>query len=321
VRALLWRAARRARGVNYWLIAQVAFATLSLLRRLPPDKALNFVDRAARRIGPLSGRHRVALANLRRAYPEKSEREIEAIASDMWANMARLGAEYIYLKTLFDLDRGKIDSDRVELRGAEIFNRLAADPRPHIFFTAHTGNFELLPIAAGHFGLQLTSMFRAPNNPYLAEELFSARDASRGHLLPSQPGAAFTLAGILERGGNIGVLVDQKFSGGLRTTFFGRECQTSPLAPKLARQFDCDIHPARAIRLPGNRFRIELFEKLELPRTPEGKVDVNATAQLLNDVVEGWVREDPGQWMWFHKRWLIRQKWRRGTAVRRRSSS
>ncbi|TIM03064.1 MAG: lipid A biosynthesis lauroyl acyltransferase, partial [Mesorhizobium sp.] len=27
--------------------------------------------------------------------------------------------------------------------------------------------------------------------------------------------------------------------------------------------------------------------------------------QLLNDVVERWVREDPGQWMWFHKRWEI----------------
>ena len=33
--------------------------------------------------------------------------------------------------------------------------------------------------------------------------------------------------------------------------------------------------------------------------------DVAATAQLLTDIVEGWVREDPGQWMWFHKRWNI----------------
>ncbi|MGQ7498535.1 LpxL/LpxP family acyltransferase [Streptococcus suis] len=24
---------------------------------------------------------------------------------------------------------------------------------------------------------------------------------------------------------------------------------------------------------------------------------------MLNDTVEGWVREYPGQWMWFHKRW------------------
>ena len=46
-------------------------------------------------------------------------------------------------------------------------------------------------------------------------------------------------------------------------------------------------------------------EKLTLPRDGEGKVDVAGTAQLLNDVVERWVREHPGQWMWFHKRWQL----------------
>ena len=45
--------------------------------------------------------------------------------------------------------------------------------------------------------------------------------------------------------------------------------------------------------------------KLDLPRLDNGRVDINATAQLLNDVVERWVREDPGQWMWFHKRWKL----------------
>ena len=101
------------------------------------------------------------------------------------------------------------------------------------------------------------------------------------------------------------MLVDQKFQRGVRTTFFGRPCETSPLLPKLARQFECDVYPARCMRLPGNRFRLELEEKLELPRDGDGQVDVAATAQLLNDVVERWVREDPGQWMWFHKRWKL----------------
>jgi KDO2-lipid IV(A) lauroyltransferase len=57
--------------------------------------------------------------------------------------------------------------------------------------------------------------------------------------------------------------------------------------------------------LPNNRFRLEVQDKLELPRTENGAIDVAATCQLLNDVVEGWVREHPGQWMWFHKRWEL----------------
>ena len=57
------------------------------------------------------------------------------------------------------------------------------------------------------------------------------------------------------------------------------------------------------MRLPGNRYRLEIHEAIELVRDAEGEIDVEASAQLLNDIVEGWVREDPGQWMWFHKRW------------------
>ena len=73
--------------------------------------------------------------------------------------------------------------------------------------------------------------------------------------------------------------------------------------PKLARQFECDVYPARCKRLPGKRYRLEMEEKLEMPRGADGRIDVKASAQLLNDVVERWIREDPGQWMWFHKRW------------------
>jgi KDO2-lipid IV(A) lauroyltransferase len=34
-------------------------------------------------------------------------------------------------------------------------------------------------------------------------------------------------------------------------------------------------------------------------------VDVRAATQLVTDVVERWVRDNPGQWMWFHKRWEL----------------
>ena len=303
---VLRKLGRKLKIVEHWLTAQVALAILRLLRLLPPDAALNFAERVARRIGPHVGRHRVALDNLRRAYPEKSEAELEAIASDMWANMARLAVEYIFLDKLFDFDPERPEPGRVEVSGIEIFRRLRDEKRPHIFFTAHLGNFEFLPIAAATFGLGVTSLFRPPNNPYIADYIYKTRRSAMGGLLASRSGAALQLARVLEEGGNIGALVDQKFIGGVRTHFFGRECNTSPLVPKLARHYDCDVYPARCIRLPEGRFRLEISDRLDLPRDESGAVEVQRMAQLLNDVVEEWVRADPGQWMWFHKRWQIR---------------
>jgi KDO2-lipid IV(A) lauroyltransferase len=310
-RDLAFRHGRRLRQLEHWLVAHVAMTIMSVLRLLPADRALNFADRVARRIGPWVGRHGVAVDNLRKAYPEKSDREIQAIASDMWGNMARLAAEYIFLDALFDYDPTATKPGRVEVRGIDHFVRIAGEKKPHIVFTGHLGNFELLPVAAATFGMNITALFRPPNNPYLAAYILSMRSSSMGSLLPSSTGASFALAAILEKGGNIGVLVDQKFSGGLKTSFFGRPCESNRVLGILARHYDCDVYPARCVRLPNNRFRLEIEDKLALPRIDDGSIDVQGTTQLLNDVVERWVREDPGQWMWFHKRWEISERRRR----------
>ncbi len=302
---------------QYWIVAQIVFGVMALLRLAPPDAALNFADKVARTFGPLTGRHKVAVDNLNQAYPEKSAEEHDAIARDMWGNMGRLATEYVFLDRLFDFNPATNGENRVEINkaGEPIFHRLRDEQKPRLFFTGHLGNFEFLPIVAATFDLQMTSMFRPPNNPYLANYVLRRRSGAMGSLLASRRGVAFSVARILENSGNVGVLVDQHFMQGVPTTFFGRACESSPLVAKLTRNYECDVHPARCIRLPGNRYRLEIQEALRLPRDAKGRVEVNGTTQMLNDIVEGWVREDPGQWMWFHKRWKISKRKKKKTGA------
>lgn len=308
VKLFLTRIVIAMRRIRDWLTAQLIFGFLALIQLLPAKKAIAFVDRTARRIGPLTPRHRLALENLRGAFPEKSEDERGAIAREMWGNMARLAAEYVFLDDIFDYDPDVPERGNIEVSGVDIFTHIRDNPRPVIFFTAHTGNFELLPIAGAAYGLNVTALFRPPNNKYVAERVLNARRTRMGHLVPSKAGAAWTLARTLEAGGSVGLLVDQKFRKGTTTEFFGLPVRTNPLLAKLQRQYDCEVHPARCIRLPGGRFRLEIEPAVQIPRDAEGRVDVTATAQLLNDKVESWVREYPGQWQWFHDRWNIKHR-------------
>lgn len=290
-----------------WLIAQVLFGFLNLLKLLPADGGIRFADRMTRLIGPRMSRHKLMLVNLRNAFPEKSEAEIEEIARASWGNMGRLAAEYVFLDRLFDFDPDRIEPGRVEVSGIPLFVDLRDNPRPFIVFTGHTGCFELLPVAGAAFGLAVTVLFRPPNNPYVAQKVFDFRSARMGKLVPSHAGSSFALARQLEAGAGVGVLVDQKFRKGLKTTFFGQEVKTNPLLPKLVRQFECEVYPARCIRLPGNRYRLEIEPRMEMPRDEKGNLDLPATAQMLNDKVEGWVRENPEQWLWYHDRWNIKK--------------
>lgn len=304
---LITRLVLAADRFRQWSIAQFVLLLLTILKLFPADMAINFMDRVARWIGPKTGRHKLTLINLRNAFPEKSDAEIEAIALESWGNMGRLAAEYVFLDQLFDFDPARAEAGRVEVSGIPLFLELRDNPRPFIVFTAHSGNFEMLPVAGPAFGLDVTVLFRPPNNPYLADRVFEFRKERMGNLVPSHAGSSFALARQLERGGGVGVLVDQKFRKGLKTKFFAQDVQTNPLLAKLVRQFNCEVYPARCIRLPGNRFRLELEPAVEIPRRADGSVDVTATAQMLNDKVESWVREYPGQWLWYHDRWHIKR--------------
>jgi KDO2-lipid IV(A) lauroyltransferase len=132
----------------------------------------------------------------------------------------------------FDFDPDATEPGRIEVEGVENFSKLRDEAKPFIVFTAHTGNFELLPIAAAAYGSGRDGLFRPPNNPYIAKKVLAARRTSMGHLVPSRAGAAFTLARRLEAGGGVGMLVDQKFHKGAKTRFFGLEAQTNPLLAK-----------------------------------------------------------------------------------------
>lgn len=291
------------RNARDWVIAQIFFGFLAILKLFPPDGSIWFVAEAARGLGMWYPRTKLARANLKLAFPEKPDSEIEQILKDMWANLGRIAAEYVFLDKIFDIDENDPAKGRVEVTGTEHFENIKNHDGPVICFTGHTGNFELLPIAAAAYGLNITALFRPPNNKYIADRVLAARTTNMGHLVPSKVGASWSLANVLDDGGTVGMLVDQFFVRGVEVEFFGEKTLSSPLLAKLVRQFDCPVFPARCVRLPDNRFRIEIEEEVTRHYNENGKLDMNRLTQDVSDRVEDWVREYPEQWLWLHKRW------------------
>ena len=99
------------------------------------------------------------------------------------------------------------------------------------------------------------------------------------------------------------MLVDQYLTGGVEVTFFGRKTRANPMLARLLRQVECPVHGTRVIRLPGGRFTAEITEEVQPVRDAEGKIDVRGTTQAITNVIEGWIREYPEQWLWLHRRW------------------
>ncbi len=286
-----------------WIVAQLVFVLLKFLRLFPMQTSARYMANFARFIGPLTPRHQLGLRNLRLAFPEKPEAEIRQIAKECWAHSFRTVFEYAHLDQIFDLETEGVSTGKIDVLKPEMFLKLRDDGLPAIIFTAHLANFELLPLCAAKFDLDLLSLFRAPNNPRIAKRMAEARNVVVENLLPSQKGAALHLMAALGRGTHVGLLVDQKFSRGIYVPFFGHPAKSNPLLAKLARAYDCPVHGAWVVRLPDGRFQLEMTDELDLPRDAKGDVDIVGTTALVNDVIEGWVRKNPAQWLWFHRRW------------------
>ncbi len=285
------------------LIAVMAF--VMPMRFLPIDWASGFGGALGRCLGPRLPVSRVARANLRHAYPEKSDAEIETILRGVWDNLGRCLCEYPHLPHIWDVaEDGRGGGGRIDPAGASEFAALRESGKPAIIFGAHIANWELLPIAPARHGMPVTVLFRPPNNPMVAALLQRIREAAMGDLISTGVHTAIAAVEVLDRGGRLGLLVDQHALLGVPVPFFGRPAKVSALLGKLARRYGCEVRGSWIERLDGARFRINLTPPIALPPfTDDAAADATAIMAKVTSVGEEWVRARPEQWLWIHRRW------------------
>jgi len=287
-------------------VGGLTIALLRITRLFDPDKTANFFGRAAHFIGRHLREDRIGRENLKAAFPEKSPEEIENILAGVWDNLGRIGAEFAHLDHIWDYDVDNPDKpSRVEFgaRTKQIFDTLRDDGKPAIIFASHLGNWEIPALGAVAHGLDCAILFRRPNSEAADRAIERTRAVKMGTLIPAGRGAPFKLGQALQNGQHVAMLVDQWFTNGVDVTFFGRKTKANPTLARLVRQVECPIHGVRIIRLPNHRFRAELSEEVKPVRDASGQIDIQGTMQAVTDVIEGWVREYPDQWLWLHRRW------------------
>ncbi len=282
-----------------------AVTAMKAARAFDPDKTSNLLGRIARGIAPLVSENRIARANLKAAFPEKSKAEIQRILAGSWDNLGRLAAEFAHLDRIWEHDFDAPKESRIDIpkRSRELFEKLRDDGKPALIFSAHLANWELPAVAAAEYGLDTMVVFRPPSIPRVRQAVQEMRDVKMGEMIGTRHETPYRLAKALQEGRHVAMLVDQYFTGGVPVDFFGRRTRANPLLARLLRLVECPVHGTRIVRLPDNRFRAEISEEVPAVRDASGAIDVQGTMQAITSVVEGWVREHPEQWLWQHRRW------------------
>ncbi|NBX02857.1 MAG: lauroyl acyltransferase [Alphaproteobacteria bacterium] len=264
-------------------------------RALPLDVASWLGGRLAEIFGPIISykAHGIAEKNLAMIFPDMPKKEREKIREKMWNNLGRTAAELPHLPSekLFAC---------MKVSGTE--NALAAG-QPMIFFSGHFGNWELTYPIAQNAGIETALIYRHANNKYVDDIITGIRASRCASQFPKGPRGAVKMAHALKKGYSLAMLVDQKMNDGISVPFFGLPAMTAPAVAILALRYDLPIIPARIVRTGGAHFEGTVFPPLAYEKTGDDEKDILTIMTVINKMLEGWIRENPEQWFWVHRRW------------------
>ena len=162
-------------------------------------------------------------------------------------------------------------------------------------------------VGAAFYGIPLVSVARPIDNPLLDRLIVDFRQA-RGQRIITKRGAVREMSRALRDGAFLGILVDQ--NGGRRGVFvpyFGRLASTTAAPATLAIRFRAPLITAWQRRVDGGeRHILEVEAPIPVPGTGDRDEDVRIMTAEMTARVERWVRQEPGQWLWAHRRWKAR---------------
>ena len=292
------RASEQARlwSPQYWPM-WFGVGVLWLLNQLPwPEKRL-----LARGLGGLVFhviriRRQVVLTNLALCFPEKSPREIAALARAHYDSLA-LG--------IFEVCAawwsGNPDLPPHRVSGLEHLQSALAKGHGALLLTAHFTTLEI----GGRFMSEVHGMgglYRDPNNPVVAHLMRGQRE--RQLTIAVHFDDLRNLVRALRANHAIWYAPDQ----GKRTKsseilpFFGVPAITNTATSKIAEMTDCAVVPSFAKREADHSYTLTLLPPLENFPTKDAAAD----AVRVNRLIEDYVRRAPEQYFWVHKRFKAR---------------
>ena len=245
----------------------------------------------------------IAAGHLRAAFPDWDEPRVLRTARAVYRHFGQVLFDVLWLQ---DRPRETVLA-LVDYVGHEHVDAAIAAGRGVVYVTAHLGNWEVLALAhSWRFG-PVGMVVRTLDNPVLDARLAAFRRLGGNTLIYKQKALAQVLRRLRE-GGGAAFLVDQNVaaSEGLFVPFFGRPAATTTVAAAVAVKTGAALLPARIETLPGGRYRARYEAPLALGLSDGRKDDVARLTREVTARIEDWVRANPEQWLWMHRRWKSR---------------
>lgn len=227
------------------------------------------------------------------------EQEAERIAKESTIRFGPMLFEVLR----FPVIKEHID-DYVRLEGAvdELRAHLATG-QGCIFATSHSGNWELQGGALALNGVPLVAVAKKQTAQGMDRFINEYRTLVGMHVTYSK--SVREMYDMLGEGWVIGLLSDQDPSrkDGMVLDFFGRPTNCVVGAATMARFKNVPIFMVQIHKEADGHHTQWISDPIWVEKTKDKKEDIRKTTQVLNKMLEDYIRRYPEDWFWLHDRW------------------
>ncbi|MCD6063170.1 MAG: lipid biosynthesis acyltransferase [Flavipsychrobacter sp.] len=247
----------------------------------------------------LGYRKEVVLTNLRKSFPEKTEKEIEQIASDYYKYLCDLFLETF--KTLTVDKKTMLKHCYFSPQALKVFNDLAAENKSVVLVMGHFGNWEW---AGNTFSMQckhqLYVIYHPIRNKYFDWLVYKMRTRFGTKLIAMKD----TFREMLENRAELNAtafIADQTPGpeNAYWTEFLNQDTPVFKGTELIARKINYVVVYAKVKRIKRGYYEIFAEVLHDNPKsTTDGELSEMHTKKLEQDI-----KEQPEIWLWSHRRW------------------
>lgn len=242
--------------------------------------------------------------NLRIAFPDWSDAQRTRVIRGMIRQVGWMAGEFSQFPKYTRVNIERI----VIVDGFENFDAARRRGKGVLFLTGHMSAWELAPFAHALYGYPLHFLVRPIANPRV-DALINGYRCRSGNRPIEKNRAAREILRVLGDGGTVGILSDHNttLEEGVFVKFFGVPASTTSGLARIARRTDAAVVPGFLCwDEERKKYRLRFEPAVEFARTGDEEADVVENTARFTRVIENYVRANPDQWLWVHKRWKTR---------------
>lgn len=281
---------KRIKKVKYIIEAFFVYLFLYFFRLLPIEIASKIGGYIFRLLSHTLPVNKVAMKNLAICFPAQSIKEKKETLSKSWDHFGRVFAEIVHWNNI---------SQEEYKKRVKIHYKSKQDLKGALLISAHLGNWELMTRIAKEEGINLCTVYRPANNPYVDNLINNLRKKFGALLIKKGMSGIRSVIKNLKENRTVGMLVDQKTNDGINVPFFELKAKTTPSPAAIALKYKIPIIPVSFIRVKGLNYYVEFDNPIPI----KAEDTPYTIMSKINKIFENWIIKHPEQWFWFHNRW------------------